>query len=182
MDSTGRRGNGRPKPRRRSWEQLTRCHAGGSMNQPGPITALHKGLIVSCQAPEGSPLNRPQVIAALSLAAERSGAAAVRINGATNIREVRRRVRVPIIGIEKLHVAGTPVYITPTFASLRRVLNSGAEIAALDGTARRRPDGQSLAQIIRRAKGELGATLMADVATAEEGLAVAELGVDLVAT
>jgi N-acylglucosamine-6-phosphate 2-epimerase len=163
-------------------EQLTCFRAGGSINQPDPIAALHKGLIVSCQAPQGSPLSRPQIIAALSLAAERSGAAAVRINGASNIREVRRRVRVPIIGIEKQPVADTPVYITPTFASLRRVLKSGADIVALDGTGRRRPGGQSLAEIIRRAKLELGATIMADVATVEEGLSAAELGADVVAT
>lgn len=106
----------------------------------------------------------------------------VRINGVNNILAVRRKVRIPVIGIEKLCDAGSPVYITPTFASLRRVYRAGADIIALDCTQRNRPRDESLEEIIRKAKGDLRAVIMADVATVGDGLRAAELGADLVAT
>jgi N-acylglucosamine-6-phosphate 2-epimerase len=114
--------------------------------------------------------------------AENQGAVGVRIEGVRNIRAVRRQVRLPLIGIEKLQLDSSPVYITPTWESARRISRAGAEIIALDCTDRPRPGGQLLAKIIQKAKQRLGAVIMADIATLEQGLASADLGADLVAT
>lgn len=146
------------------------------------ISQLRNGLIVSCQAPESSPLRRSSIIAALALAAERQGAVGVRVDGSRDIRAVAQAVSVPIIGIEKRHSDDSPVYITPTLDSVRRVCRAGASIVALDGTARGRPKGQSLADIIMASHREFGFPIMADVATLAEGLKAAELGADLIAT
>ncbi len=151
-------------------------------NTAGLISELKHGLIVSCQASETSPLNRTGIIAALALVAQQQGAVGVRVDGSRNICRVRKAVSIPILGIEKQRISGYPVYITPTFASLRRVCRARADIIALDCSARRRPQGQPVAEIIERAKRELNIPLMADVATLDEGLRSADLGVDLIST
>jgi N-acylglucosamine-6-phosphate 2-epimerase len=146
------------------------------------LRRLKNGLIVSCQPSAASPLNLPQVIAAMAQAAKRQGAAGVRINGVKNIQAVRRRVTVPIIGIEKKTFDGSAVYITPTLDSVRRVHAAGAQIIAIDCTDRPRPKGESLQEILRHARTKLGATVMADIATFDQALAAVDVGADLVAT
>lgn len=153
-----------------------------STRTEGIVSRLRNGLIVSCQAPATSPLRRSSIISALALAAQEQGAVGVRVDGSSHIRAVANAVSLPVIGIEKKLSEGSPVYITPTFASLRRVCRAGADIVALDATARPRPHRQSLEEIIRRAHGEFRVPLMADVATLAEGLRAAELGFDLIAT
>lgn len=145
--------------------------------------AWRGGLIVSCQAPNNSPLARPDIIAALALVANLNGAVGVRIEGAANVRAVKEIVRVPILGIEKIICDESEVYITPTFASAARIAKSGAHVIALDATARRRPDGETLGLIVKRIKGELGLPVMADVATFDDGArAIEECGVDFIST
>ncbi|MFZ4794396.1 MAG: N-acetylmannosamine-6-phosphate 2-epimerase [Blastocatellia bacterium] len=146
------------------------------------IESLRGGLIVSCQAPEGSPLNDPRVISAMALAAERNGAVGVRINGPANIRATRELVSIPIIGIEKVVSPGSPVYITPTFEVAERLRASGADIIAIDGTGRPRPNGERIEDLISRIQSRLELPVMADIATLDEGLFVADWGADIVAT
>ncbi|MBZ5702585.1 MAG: N-acetylmannosamine-6-phosphate 2-epimerase [Acidobacteriia bacterium] len=157
-------------------------HLVGRKRTTEVIQALKNGVIVSCQAPEDSPINHPLVISAMALVAEQQGAVAVRINGARNIRAVRRRVKIPIIGIEKLRVPGCSVYITPHLASARRVLRAGADIIAMDFTGGQRPGGQSAGEIVQELKQRSNVVVMADVATLEQGRKAQELGADLVAT
>lgn len=146
------------------------------------IERLRGGLIVSCQAPPGSPLAEPQIIAALALTAEQHGAVGVRINTPAHIAATRQRVNVPIIGIEKVESATSDVYITPTFDVARGVAESGADIVALDATQRLRPHGEKLAELIQRVQTELRSAVMADIATFDEGLYAADCGAMLVAT
>jgi N-acylglucosamine-6-phosphate 2-epimerase len=146
------------------------------------LELLRGGLVVSCQAPAGSPLADPYIISAMALAAEQHGAAGVRINTPPHIAATCLRVRVPIIGIEKVVTAGSDVYITPTFASARRVVEAGATVVAVDGTRRPRPDDEQLAALIARIQTELDRPVMADVATVEEGIHAAACGAMLVAT
>ena len=80
------------------------------------LEQLRGKLIVSCQAPFGSPLNEPFIISAMALTAEQEGAAGVRLNYPANIQAARERISIPIIGIEKVVTAGFDVYITLTFA------------------------------------------------------------------
>ncbi len=141
------------------------------------------GLIVSVQAPEGSPLRNPQVIAAMAEACLRNGATGVRLESPEHIGAVRRRCPdALIVGLWKRTFADSPVYITPGWEEIRAVWAAGADVVALDATERPRPAGADLAQLITRARQELGAPLMADVDSLDNGLRAAALGCDWVGT
>ncbi|MFW6695793.1 N-acetylmannosamine-6-phosphate 2-epimerase [Streptomyces sp. MAR4 CNX-425] len=143
---------------------------------------LHRcagGLVVSCQAREGEALHGPHFMAAMARSAVAGGARAVRINGPADVAAVRAAVDVPVIGLWK--DGDTGVYITPTLAHALELAAAGADIVALDATARPRPDGLDLTATVAGLHAA-GAVVMADVSTPEEGRAAAGAGADLVAT
>lgn len=158
------------------------CYYRAQRNRLKIVELLRGGLVVSCQAPENSPLDNPKIIAALARAAETAGAVAVRINGPKNIRAARAAVRIPIVGIYKQRAKGREVYITPTFEAAAAVRRAGADIVALDATSRPRPGDATAAQLIARVRRELRCAVMADVASLADGVAAAAAGADLVAT
>jgi N-acylglucosamine-6-phosphate 2-epimerase len=143
---------------------------------------LKGGLIVSCQAPAGSPLNDPYIISALALTAEQHGAVGVRIKHPEQVAATRARVQVPLIGLDKVEFADSPVYITPTFAIAERLAATGADIIATDATLRPRPNGERLDVLIRRIQDDLHKPVLADVATLDEGLHAGDCGAAFVAT
>lgn len=146
------------------------------------IEGLKNGLIVSCQARPGNPLRGADRMAAMAQAAEMGGAAAIRADGIEDITEIKKRVKIPIIGIYKTEPSPEIPYITPDFEHARAIAELGVEIIALDATLRHRPDGTDVGELIGRIKNELGVLVMADIATYEEGVAAARAGADLVAT
>ena len=144
---------------------------------------LRGGLIVSVQAPEGSPMRDPQVIAAMAEASLNNGAVGVRLESPEHIGAVRRRCpEALIIGLWKRTFPDSSVYITPGWEEIQAVWAAGADVIALDATDRVRPAGALLPDLVQRAKQELGACLMADVDSLENGLRAAELGCDWVGT
>ena len=144
---------------------------------------LRGGLIVSVQAPEGSPLRQPAVIAAMAEACLANGAVGVRLESPEHIGAVRRRCPdALIIGLWKRTDADSPVYITPGWAEIAAVWSAGADVIALDATDRPRPGAADLPQLIQRCREELGAPLMADVDSVANGLRAAELGCAWVGT
>lgn len=151
------------------------------MTIPARLHALYRTVVISCQAGPDSPLNSPEMIAALAQSAERGGAAGFRVDGPENVAAVRARSALPIIGINKQIRTGYDVFITPTLASALAVVEAGADIVALDGTQRERPEGEQLGHIIARLH-EARVPVMADIATVEEGVAAHDQGADLVAT
>jgi N-acylglucosamine-6-phosphate 2-epimerase len=146
------------------------------------IEKLRDGLIVSCQAPQGSPLDDPSILSALALVAEQNGAAGVRINMPVHIAATKARVGVPVIGIEKVEADRLDVYITPTFGVARRISESGADIIAVDATPRLRPGGEKIENLIRQIQIELRKPVMADISTFDEGLYAADCGAEILAT
>lgn len=146
------------------------------------IESMRGGLIVSCQAPSGSPLDRPEIIAALAAAAEGAGAVGVRINRPENIRAVRAAVKIPIIGIYKRVEAGREVYITPDWEAAQAVVEAGADVIALDATPRRPGGSAAVAALIGEIRQRTGRPAMADIACLAAGVAAAEAGAELVAT
>jgi N-acylglucosamine-6-phosphate 2-epimerase len=145
--------------------------------------ALNGRLIVSVQAPEGSPMRDPAVIAAMAEASLRQGAAGVRLESPEHIGAVRRRCPgALIVGLWKRSFTDSPVYITPGWEEIRAVWAAGADVVAIDATDRPRPEGQELEALITRARQELGAPLMADVDSMANGLRAAALGCQWVGT
>ncbi len=141
------------------------------------------GLIVSCQAPPGSPLATPAIVAALAQVAEHNGAVGVRVDGPEVVRAVRGAVTVPVIGLRKEATPGFEVYITPTFEACAALAAAGASVVAVDATGRPRPGGADTAAMIARVHTELALPVMADIATFDQGVRAAEEdGADVVAT
>jgi N-acylglucosamine-6-phosphate 2-epimerase len=146
------------------------------------VAQVRGRLIVSCQALAGEPLEGAAIMARMARAAVQGGAAAIRANGPKDIAAIRAEVTLPIIGLYKEELPGYPVYITPTFAHAQQVAAAGAEIIAIDATARPRPEPGTLADFIARIHAETGALVLADIATVDEAAAAAAAGADLVST
>lgn len=140
--------------------------------------ALRGGLIVSCQAPAGSPMADPYVTACVGEAAVLGGAVGLRINGPEDIAAVRAVTDVPILGLYKTCGANRLV-ITPDFERARQLVEAGADVVALDATREAKDEDLSLIQRVRE---ELLVPVMADISTYEEGMRAAESGADLVGT
>jgi N-acylglucosamine-6-phosphate 2-epimerase len=147
------------------------------------LQRLDRGLIVSCQAPVDSPLHDPYVIAAIARASIDQGAIGVRIDTPAHVAAVRERLPdTPIIGLWKQTIPGCEVYITPQFQHARAIADAGADIIAIDATLRSRPEGETVAGIVRRIHEELGKSVMADVDTIEAAMAAEAAGVDFAGT
>ena len=141
------------------------------------------GLIVSVQAPLGSPLRDSYVIAAMAEACLANGAVGVRLESPEHISAVRQRCPAAlIVGLWKRTLDHSDVYITPGWHEVQSVWAAGADIVALDATDRIRPDGDSLEILMRRIQQELSIPIMADVDCLNSGLKAAELGCTWVGT
>jgi len=140
-------------------------------------------LIVSVQAPFGSPLRDPYVIAAMAEACLANGAAGVRLESPEHIAAVRQRCpSALIVGLWKRTFSHSDVYITPGWHEVQAVWAAGADVVALDATDRIRPDGDSLEVLLKRIHHELSIPIMADVDSLNSGLKAAELGCAWVGT
>ena len=146
------------------------------------MNELRRGLIVSCQAEEGSPFNAPQFIAAFAKAAELGGAVGIRVRDAENVIAVKKVARLPVIGLTKGHYKSGRVLITPGIDDVLRLADSGADIIALDATGRPRPNGMSGIEFLELTKSRIDLPVMADISTLEEALAAADAGADFVGT
>ena len=138
-------------------------------------------LVVSCQAPQTSPLYGTTAMTLMAQAAAVGGAAALRANGPEDVARFRAATTLAVIGIHK-RPYGSGVFITPSFDDAAGLVRAGAQLVAIDGTSRPRLDGATLAAQIDRIHRELDVEVMADVDTLEAGLAARAAGADLVAT
>jgi N-acylglucosamine-6-phosphate 2-epimerase len=146
------------------------------------VNQVRGGLIVSCQALPDEPLYGAENMARMALAAKLGGARAIRANTPVDIAAIRTAVELPIIGLYKDDIPGYPVYITPTLDHARQVAEAGADIIAIDATARPRPEPGSLADFIATIHDQTGCPVLADISTLAEGLAAAAAGADLIST
>lgn len=146
----------------------------------GALRSIRGRLVVSCQAAPNDSMHDPSIISAIAASVVGAGAGGVRVDTPAHIEAVRRRCVTTVIGLYK--AGSDAVYITPTFEHARAVAEAGADIVAVDATARPRPDGSSLADTISRLHDDLGVVVMADVSTVDEGMRAAACGADVVAT
>lgn len=145
---------------------------------PDVCLQFQKKLIVSCQAFEGEAFRDSECMARFARAAMAGGAAGIRANGPEDIAAIRKVVRLPIIGLQKGVAADGRVLITGSFAEAAALAAAGAEIVALDCTARGQRYGAF--ERLARLRRELGVLVMADIARVEEAVAAAAAGADLV--
>jgi N-acylglucosamine-6-phosphate 2-epimerase len=145
------------------------------------LVALEGGLIVSCQARKGNPLHGPHAMALMAQAAELGGARALRVNGAADIEAVMHASELPVMGISKVEYDDSPVMITPTVRDAEAILALGVPLVALDATARRRPGGESLKDVVAAIHAH-GALAFGDLATRDDLAGAIDAGVDAVGT
>ena len=146
------------------------------------IDSFKSKLIVSCQALEGEPLYVPGYMAKMALAARMGGAVGIRANSPKDVREIKREVDLPVIGIWKVVSEDCEVYITPTINEAREIYEAGADIIAVDATFRKNVEGKYAWEIIKEIKKELSVLVMADISTLEEGINAEKAGADLIST
>ncbi|WP_449556945.1 N-acetylmannosamine-6-phosphate 2-epimerase [Huaxiibacter chinensis] len=140
-------------------------------------------LIVSCQALENEPLHSPFIMSRMAVAAEQGGAVAIRANSVVDISAIKQQVSLPVIGIIKRDYPDSEVFITATLKEVDELMTVAPEIIALDATARPRPGGETLAELMGKIRARYpGLLLMADIATVEEARTAEALGFDCVGT
>lgn len=143
---------------------------------------LPKGLFVSCQAREGNPFRNSELLAVMAEAAVLGGAVGIRADGVEDIRAIRAKVNVPIIGINKRYDSTGRVVITPDFESAEEIAKVGADIIALDATFQESDIRPDVEKTIYDIKTKLGLPVMADISTLEEAERAVSFGADIVAT
>lgn len=146
------------------------------------FATLKNGLVVSCQVPDGTPIDTPEFIAAQAQTVLQAGAVGIRAQGISNVRAVARSVEVPIIGLVKKYRDGCPIYITPDIEDILELEEAGATIVAIDATERMRPGGTSLASFFTQLRSQSQIPILADVDTVEAAVIAQSLGCEAVAT
>ena len=143
------------------------------------LLAMQGALVVSCQPVEGGPLDDDEIVVRMAQAVLSGGAHAVRIEGAARVARVSQMVAAPVIGIVKRDLQASPIRITPDLDDVAALLAAGADVVAVDGTARPRPvPVATLLSAIHAG----GALAMADCACLADALAAHKLGFDIVGT
>lgn len=146
------------------------------------INQLHNGLIVSCQAVPGEPHYMPGITTMFAECAKWAGAAGLRVNSPEDIKAIKEKVDLPVIGIWKIGRNVNDVYLTPNLEAAKAVYEAGAEIIAVQATDHYREDCKKAYETIREIKENIpDALIFADVATAADAKIAAEYGADFVA-
>lgn len=147
-----------------------------------PFAPLKKGLVVSCQVPDGTPIDTPEFIAAQAETVLQAGAVGIRAQGLTNVAAVARTVSVPVIGLIKRYSDSTQIHITPEIDDVLKLEQAGATIVAIDATGRLRENGLSFSAFMEELRRKTDIPILADIDTVEAALAAESLGCDAVAT
>lgn len=145
-----------------------------------------KGLVVvSVQAMPSEPLYLEKCMVAMMKSVVTGGAGGLRVAGARDVRNAKRLFHIPVIGLTKPALIPKNwkeiVYITPTIKDVIELVEAGADIIATDGTQRKRPNNEKLADLIKYVHINKRFA-MADISTLEEGLAAEKAGADILST
>jgi N-acylglucosamine-6-phosphate 2-epimerase len=140
------------------------------------------GMIVSCQALEDEPLHSSTIMMRMAKAAKMGGAVGIRANTPQDCIEIKENVNLPLIAIYKKVYGDSNVYITPTIEEVKSLLPVNAEIIAVDGTKRARPDGKTLEEFFKEIRKIYSGLIMADISNFEEAVEAERIGFDIVST
>jgi N-acylglucosamine-6-phosphate 2-epimerase len=143
------------------------------------LASIKGQLVVSCQAYPGEPMRSPTIMAAMAQAVVEGGAGGVRAQGIEDLKAIRPVVDVCLVGLVKRGSDG--VFITPTVADALDCAAAGADIVAVDGTRRDRPDRQPLAATVAAVHAS-GALVMADCGSLDDALYSVAAGADCIGT
>ena len=149
------------------------------------INRIKGKVVVSCQAMPTEPLYQEQCMTAMMQSVVKGGAGGLRVAGARDVRIAKKFFDIPVIGLTKPNVIPSNwqeiVYITPTQKEVIELIEAGADIIALDGTMRKRPENTKLEDLLKYIKINKRIS-MADISTLEEGLNAEKLGANILST
>jgi len=146
------------------------------------IESLKNGLIVSCQVQKDDPIYTDDIVVKMAEAASWAGAVAIRANSPEQIKAIKEKVDLPLIGLYKIWNDDTDVFITPTLEAAKQVWEAGAEIIALDCTSQTTHEKTEAYELLQIVKKEIpDAIIFADVSNYDEAKRAIELGADIVA-
>ncbi|MFZ3070643.1 MAG: N-acetylmannosamine-6-phosphate 2-epimerase [Anaerolineaceae bacterium] len=145
------------------------------------VDQVYKQLIVSCQALPDEALFGSDIMAKMATAAAQGGARAIRANTPVDVKAIKEKVNLPVIGLFKEVLPDYPVIITPTLAHAKAIAEVGADIIAIDGTNRPHPEGD-LAGYIARIHEATDCLIMADISNLQEALEAEKAGADMVSS
>ncbi len=151
------------------------------------LKKIKNNIIISLQAMPDEPLYNEVCINAMAESLIKlAGINVLRLAGERDIRNIKQKFpKTIVIGITKPLIIPENykelVYITPCVEDCKKIIDAGADIVAFDGTLRKRPNGETLKNIIGfiKSKNKLA---MADIATLQEAKNAYKLGADIVST
>ncbi len=147
------------------------------------LNKIRGGLIVSCQALNEEPLHSSYIMSKMAYSAMAGGASGIRANSVEDIREIKKLVSLPVIGIIKREYEGSNVYITPTIKEVDELVVCETDIIAIDATDRIRPGGKTLDEFFAEVREKYPNQLfMADCSCMKEGQHADKIGFDIIAT
>lgn len=150
--------------------------------QRNEIEKLFKnGLIVSCQMEKHAPCYSEDMVELMAKAAIWGGACALRIEGIDNVKNIKEKFEIPVIGLVKIYRNDTEVFMTPSMKEVDELVNAKADIIAIDGTDRL-IDGHKAFEIIPEIKRKYpNVLILADIRDENDAAIVKEMGVDFAA-
>lgn len=80
------------------------------------LEGMKDGLIVSCQVQKDDPIYTEDMVVKMAEAAKWAGAVGIRANSPEQIKAIKEKVDLPIIGLWKIWHEDSDVFITPTLA------------------------------------------------------------------
>lgn len=155
------------------------------MNKAELLNLIKGEIIVSCQALPAEPLYNEDfsLMPFMAQAAKEAGSKMIRTAGVRDVKGIKEKTGLPVIGLIKESYEGYDVYITPTMKEVDALVEAGSDIIALDLTKGTRPNGLSAKEFVKAIRERHDdIILMADISTYEEGIEAAQSGVDIVST
>lgn len=145
------------------------------------LESFKSGLIVSCQVQHDDPIYDENIVVKMAEAAKWAGAVGIRANTPEQIRQIKEKVDLPMIGLYKIWNDNTDVFITPTLEAAKQVWEAGAEIIALDCTEQLTAEGKPAYELLPVLKKEIPeAIIFADISNYDEARRAIDMGADLV--
>lgn len=148
------------------------------------IEKIKNNLIVSCQAVDDEPLNNVKAITLMAKACVEGGATVLRLSKVKHIKNIKKMIKgIFVIGLIKKKYEDSEVYITATTKEVKQLIKLKVDVIALDATSRKRPNDQTLSELVTYCRKNAPKTLlMADCATMEDIKNAELLKFDLIST
>ena len=153
------------------------------MKKKEVLEKIENEIIVSCQAYEPNPFASVEDMVKMAKAAVMAGTKGLRVNHPDYVSAIRKAVgdEIIIIGIWKMMIDGSDVYITLNMEAVDALVEAGSNIIALDCTDRVNAfgyKGYDLVPLIKEKYPDI--VIMADCANLKEVKLAKDVGVDIV--